>query len=436
MKKIIVLLLALFLSTAGFAQGIINLINKSQNFFVLMEQKNFTQAHDYFDSSVSDKISIRNLDGLWAKLNENLGKLESADVVQSKTEGEYFYVYVEGKFANDSQNFLLVYNKSEKLVGLFLPPKTNRAQHVKAAYADTAKYTEKEIYIETPGHKLVGKLTQPKNVQNFPIVVLVHGSGPADMDATVGGNKIFADLAQGLASQGIGSIRYVKRTMVYAGEFGKTFTVKEETIDDALAAISLARTTPGVNPKKIFLLGHSLGGMLAPRIAALAPDLNGIVIAAGPARTLTDVLVDQNKYLFSLAKDSTGVLKGRLDTALLEVEKSRISKLGTLKPDSVIIGLPVAYWVDLNSSNQVSVAQKLKQRIMVIQGGNDFQVYDTDYNLWNTALGKKKNATLKLYPALNHLFSVQTEKGTSAQYQTPANVSEQVINDLAAWIKL
>jgi dienelactone hydrolase len=436
MKKTIVLLLALFLSTAGFAQGIINLINKSQNFFVLMEQKNFTQAHDYFDSSVSDKISIRNLDGLWAKLNENLGKLESADVVQSKTEGEYFYVYVEGKFANDSQNFLLVYNKSEKLVGLFLPPKTNRAQHVKAAYADTAKYTEKEIYIETPGHKLVGKLTQPKNVQNFPIVVLVHGSGPADMDATVGGNKIFADLAQGLASQGIGSIRYVKRTMVYAGEFGKTFTVKEETIDDALAAIALARTTPGVNPKKIFLLGHSLGGMLAPRIAALVPDLNGIVIAAGPARTLTDVLVDQNKYLFSLAKDSTGALKGRLDTALLEVEKSRISKMGTLKPDSVIIGLPVAYWVDLNSSNQVSVAQKLKQRIMVIQGGNDFQVYDTDYNLWNTALGKKKNATLKLYPALNHFFSVQTEKGTSAQYQTSANVSEQVINDLAAWIKL
>jgi dipeptidyl aminopeptidase/acylaminoacyl peptidase len=120
----------------------------------------------------------------------------------------------------------------------------------------------------------------------------------------------------------------------------------------------------------------------------------------------------------------------------MELEQGRITKLGTIKADSLILGLPAAYWADLNATSQVATAQKLKQRIIVIQGGNDFQVGEKDYNLWVTALGKKKNATLKLYPELNHMLSVQTEKGTAAQYQAAANVAEPVINDLAAWIKL
>lgn len=435
MKKTIILLLAVFLSTAGFAQGIIGLITKSQDFFVLMEQRKFNEAHAYFDASLSDKISIRGLEDLWSKLNEKLGPLENADVVQSRTEGEHFYVYVEGKFANDSQVFLMVYNKSENLVGFFLPPKIKREEHVRPAYADTTKYIEEEIYVETPGRKLVGKLTKPKNANNFPIVVLVHGSGPMDMDATVGGNKVFSDLAQGLASQGIGSIRYVKRTLAYPGQFDKASTVKEEVIEDAVAAIDLARKTPGINPKKIFLLGHSLGGMLAPRIAAQAPDLNGIVLAAAPARMLADVIAEQQRYMYSLAKDTAGLLKGKLDTGIMELEKGKITKLGTIKPDSVILGLPAAYWADLNANNQVAAAQKLKQRIMVIQGGNDFQVTETDYNLWNTALGKKKNVTLKMYPELNHQLATQKEKGTTAQYQAAANVAEIVVNDITAWMK-
>lgn len=436
MKKIIIAVLVLFITSSSFAQGIIGLISKSQDFVVLMEQKKFNEAHDYFDSTLSNKISIRGLESLWVKVNENLGKLESASVVQSKTEGENFQVFVEGKFENDSQIFLLVYNKAEKLVGFFLPPNNKKAEHIRPAYADTAKYIEEEVYVETPGRKLVGKLTKPKGISNFPVVILIHGSGPADMDATVGGNKIFADLAQGLATQGIGSIRYVKRTLVYPGEFTAASTVKEEVIDDALAAVALAKKTPGINPKKIFILGHSLGGMLAPRIANLAPDLNGIIMAAAPARMLTDIIADQNRYLVLQSKDTTALMKGRLDTLLRDVERTRIVKLGSVKPDSIIFGLSATYWVDLNSTNQVTTAQKLKQRIMVIQGGNDFQVTETDYNLWNTALGKKKNATLKLYPGLNHLFSLQTEKGTVAQYQAPANVAESVVNDLANWIKM
>jgi fermentation-respiration switch protein FrsA (DUF1100 family) len=106
-----------------------------------------------------------------------------------------------------------------------------------------------------------------------------------------------------------------------------------------------------------------------------------------------------------------------------------------MKADSAVLGLPASYWIDLNNYDQVAVAKKLSKKIMVIQGGNDFQIPEQDFKIWNAALAKKSNATLKFYPELNHLLTAQTEKGGSKQYQTPANVSEKVITDIANWIK-
>jgi esterase/lipase len=183
------------------------------------------------------------------------------------------------------------------------------------------------------------------------------------------------------------------------------------------------------------MFGLSLGGMLAPRIATLAPDVKGIILAAAPARKFTDLIIDQNKYMFALANDTTQATKERFNKGLAMIEVTRLNKLGNMKPDSLILSLPASYWVDLNTYDQVATAKKLSQRIMIIQGGMDFQVPDADYKVWSSALAKKSNVNLKLYPELNHLLTAQTEKGTSEQYKNPANVAETMINDLAAWIK-
>jgi dipeptidyl aminopeptidase/acylaminoacyl peptidase len=435
MKKIILLFFALSVSTASFSQGILNLLGRSQDVFKLLSEDKYTEAYGNFDTTFQAKVTEANLKELWTKLSETLGKLENTSVLNSRAEGEFYRVVVEAKFTNDTQNFLLAFNKAEKIVGLFPLPKTKSANYTPPAYADTTLYKEKEIYVKAPGHSLVGMLTEPKKGTGFPIVILVHGTGPQDMDETMGPNKPLKDLALGLAANGIASIRYVKRTMVYQNEFVGAITVKEEVLDDALAAIALARTLPEVNKKKLYLLGHSLGGTLAPRIALLAPDLNGIILAAAPARPLTDLIIEQNKYFFTLAKDTTNAGKKMLDSMNKRLDLTRITKLGTMKADSTLFGLPAAYWIDLNLYNQVEAAKKLKQHIFVAQGANDFQVSVTDYNLWSSALGKKKNVTLKLYPDLNHLLSPQTEKGSMKQYETPASVSPVLINDIATWIK-
>src|SRR5215217_686598 len=247
MKRTILIILALFFTTSAFSQGLLKMIGRSEDFFNLLAQEKFTEAYAFFGPDFQTKVSEENVKQIWNKLNGKLGKLESIQVNSSKAEADYFAVTVEGKFTNDTQNFLLAYDKEEKIIGFFLQPGNKTAAYNPPAYADTSLYREKEIYIKTGKHNLVGILTAPKKAVNYPLVVLVHGSGPQDMDQTQGPNKPFKDLAAGLASKGIGSIRYVKRTMLYGQEFTGRFTVKEEVMDDAIAAIALARTIPAAN---------------------------------------------------------------------------------------------------------------------------------------------------------------------------------------------
>ncbi|WP_316831206.1 DUF3887 domain-containing protein [Pedobacter aquatilis] len=436
-KSVLIVITLLFFTTASFAQNVISLFNGANNFFQLLEDEKYTEAYGNFDETVKSKLSEEQLKKIWTDLHAALGKAKSIEAVQSKIQGEFFAVTVEGEFERGTQNFILGFNKTQKIVGFFLAPKPVVAKYLAPSYADTTLYSEKTAYLTTPGHQLAAIITTPKNIKNFPVVVFVHGSGPSDMDETVGPNKPFKDIAAGLAAQGIGSIRYVKRTMIYAQEFMKAFTVKEEVLDDAVAALAMAKTVPGADTKNIYLFGHSLGGMVAPRIAAQVPDLSGIILAAAPARKLTEVMLEQNKYLFSKVSDTAKSVQTQLDMATAEIAKGNITQLGNMKPDSVILGIPASYWVDINNYDQVAAAKKLtKPRIFVIQGGNDFQVSQQDFDLWKAGLAGNPNAEFKFYPELNHLLSQQVEKGTGTQYQAFSSVSASLINDIVAWIKI
>ena len=124
-------------------------------------------------------------------------------------------------------------------------------------------------------YPLNGLLTLPDDPSGpVPAVVLVHGSGPSNMDERVMKLTPFRDLAEGLAQHGIASVRYDKRTYAHARKMKKTRpTVWEETIEDALLAAALLRKEPQIDADRIFLLGHSQGAMLAPRIDAQGADV-------------------------------------------------------------------------------------------------------------------------------------------------------------------
>ncbi len=435
MKSFKIIIALLFLSQITFAQSIISLINRADSFFETMNNEKFEEAHGFFDESVKNKISTDELKLFWLRLGNSLGTYESVNGAQNRSQGEFYQVTLNCVFTKGNQGFTFIFNKSEKLVGFFVAPTASEAVYVEPAYGDTNLYREKEVELKFDGGQMAGLLTTPKNGTNFPLVVFVHGSGPSDMDESVGPNKPLKDLAAGLAAKGIASIRYVKRSMVYPSYFTKAFTVKEEVLDDALTAVEMARNTPGINKSQIYVMGHSLGGMLAPRIAALTPDLAGIILAAAPARKLSDLIAEQNKYLYVSSGDTTSVMRLQFEETSREIDRTRLLKLGDIAPDSVILSAPAAYWMDINNYDQLGSARKIKNRILVIQGENDFQVSVQDFNMWRTALASNKNASFKLYPDLNHLLSSQKQKGNGMQYRVPANVSPKLIEDIAVWIK-
>jgi dienelactone hydrolase len=434
MRAFFVAAALLFCTTFSFGQGIVALLTRSEDFIDLLNQDKYEEAYVFFDESVKDKVSSNTLLSLWTAIEGQSGQFVKIESESSGREGEFIVVIVKCKFQNGEESFRLVYNSSEKLVGLFMLPKNNADTYAAPSYADTSRYTERQVSVNTPGHTLAGMVTVPKNATNFPLVVLVHGSGPSDMDETVGPNKPFRDLAAGLAGRGIATLRYVKRTLVYPKEFSGAITVKEETLDDAVQAVAVARTIPGVNKNQIYVLGHSLGGMLAPRIAAVVPDLAGIILAAAPARKLTDLLVEQNTNLFSHSGDTTLEGRKRLDEALKMLQATRMTQLGGMKPDSIVLFAPATYWVDINNYDQVAAAKKLKTRIFVVQGENDIQVSTEDFRLWKQALEGNANVSFKLYSDLDHKLSPQSAKDWVNSISRQTNVASYLIGDIADWI--
>jgi len=254
-----------------------------------------------------------------------------------------------------------------------------------------------------------------------------------DRDESTGPNKPFKDLAWGLASNGIVVLRYEKRTKQYKQQTIEieNFTVQDETIDDAIAAVDLLNTTPEVNHSRMFILGHSLGGMLAPRIATQDRRISGLILLAAPTRHIEDLFLEQMKYLNSLYKTPD-----ENDASLSEIE-NLVKKIKTLNisDKEMVLGAPRSYWSDLQTYDPVATAKNLNVPLLILQGGRDFQVTMTDFNTWNETFSGETSATLKIYNSLNHLFIPGTGRPTRTEYFIEGHVSNEVINDIVLWIE-
>jgi dienelactone hydrolase len=251
--------------------------------------------------------------------------------------------------------------------------------------------------------RLPAVLTLPEGRGPHPVIVLVHGSGEHDPDETIGPNKPFRDLAEGLAKRGVGTLRYFKRGRLTP--LGPAATLEDEVTDDALAAVDLARRLEGVDPARVFVLGHSLGGYLAPYIASRNSRLRGIVLLAGGNRPMRDTVMDQVRHL-------TGS------------EESF---------ESVWNALPPRYQTGLADYDPIAVAQSLTIPMLVLQGGRDYQVTVRDYDRWQAALEGRPNVSLKLYPRLNHLFHEGDARSQPAEYLVQGRMADVVIDDIARW---
>jgi len=409
------------------------LITAARAFVDLLVKKDFTAAVATFDDTMKTSMPEAKLQETWDALLAQVGPFERATKTRTEKRGAYTIVFVTSDFQNSTLDIRVVFDQSKRIAGLFFVPARN-AEYAPPNYVKTDSFREKEVTIGTNEWALPGTLTTPVGNGPFPAVVLIHGSGPNDRDETLGPNKPFKDLAGGLASKGVAVLRYEKRTKQHPSKLASIpkFTVKDEVIDDALAAVELLRKTEGIDAKRVFVLGHSLGGMLLPRIGRLDPNIAGLIALAGATRPLEDVIPEQLAYIFSVDGIISPEEQKQVDQA-----KEQAAKVKALKPEdaAVFFGAPVSYWLDLRGYNPPESAKELKQPLLILQGERDYQVTMDDFKRWNAALATKSNVTFKSYPSLNHLFIAGTGRSMPSEYERAGHVDERVIEDITEWIR-
>jgi len=433
----IIISLLLFLPFTSFAQQTDLNIQRSQQFFEYVQAGKGDSAHAMLSSNIKQQVTVELLSNIFTQLQQQAGKFQGQGAWKStKVENVVIY-YSDLTFENTSLRFITSFDSDGMANTFRITPIPTGAASDEGSY-DKEKLEEKDMQIVSGDFKLPATLTMPRGGTNLPVVILVHGSGPNNRNESVGKNHPFQDLAFGLAMRGVAVIRYDKRTYVYGQKWlpaGHEANIDDETVDDAVAAVDMIKTLPQINAKQVFVVGHSLGAMLAPRIAERAKTLAGIVMIAGNARPLEDLLVEQVTYINQLT-DFSGMPNSQIEE--LKKQVANIKKIGTSDFDESItlpLGLPKAYWLSCKNYSQLKTASNLQLPMLIMQGERDYQVTMKDFELWQKELLNKKNVQFKSYPKLNHLLQEGVGQSTPFEYNEYRAVPNYVMDDIATFIK-
>lgn len=302
---------------------------------------------------------------------------------------------------------------------------------------------EKIILGKNTRYPLKGMLTLPEGEGPFPAAVLVHGSGSSNMDEKVGKLTPFKDLALGLAQRGVATVRYDKRSYTHGLKMvldkKHPVTVWEETIEDALLAARLLRSDPRIDPDRVFLMGHSMGAMLAPRIDCEGGDFRGLILLAGSPRRLEEIMLEQMAEAMAGMTGFTQKIAGkqRETFATLFAGLYDLSD-GEAKRKKVGGGTTLYYFKEMGQPTVAQWLEKTSKPMLVMQGEKDFQAKAAvDFAMYKELLSDRENVIFRLYPGLNHTFvSARFDSIADAKKEfTPErHIGPEVLDDIARWL--
>lgn len=401
----------------------------------------FADIRDRFAPSLRPMVTADALKAAWDAEVAQLGPVRTVGTPSAEPGEQVTLVTVPIHFDRGTLTLQASLTTTGELTGLQLLPADGAEPPVPwepPPYADPDRFDEQDVTLGDGLLAVPGTLTLPKIAGPVPALVLLGGSGPQDRDATIGKSKPFKDLAWGLASQGIAVLRFDKITRAHPEQVkvNRDFTVADEYLPHALAALGLLRTHPAVAPELVFLAGHSLGGTVSPRIATADPTVAGLVILAGGTEPLQWAAARQFRYLASLDPATADAAQPGIDALISQAERVDSADLSTDTPaDQLPFGVPAPYWLDLRSYDPIATAATLDHPILICQGERDYQVTLTDdLARWQAGLRARPNVTIRTYPADNHFFFPGTGPSTPAELAAPQHLDSQLVTDINDWI--
>ena len=425
-------IVALILMTpTAYASGTADL--RCNEFLTALQSNDFSAATSHFDATMKAGLGPDKLASNWSAMVSANGKLLSWEITQHASTSGQEILLAPLKFERTSALAaqVAVNSKTGEISGLyFVPAPGSSAASTSATsppYAVASNFYSLDVHVGSAPYELPGILTIPTTGKGpWPAVVMLGGSGPNDMDETVGPNHIFKDIAEGLSSRGIVVLRYSKRTLIYGKQMDlQHTTIKEEYLDDAVAAVNLLRSRSEVAKDRIFVAGHSLGATVAPEVALRVAPVQGLILLAPSGRKIGASVVQQMRFLGEASHQQLDELERKaneLDNHLMP-------------PTENFMGAPASYWYDLDARNEVALARQLKVPILILHGGRDWQVIDKDIEHWQEGLKGVAHVHVDTFPALNHLFIAGTGKPNAQEYNIPGHVDQQVIDAMSAFIE-
>jgi uncharacterized protein len=341
-------------------------------------------------------------------------------------------------------------------------PEAKRPQTPKAPFP----YDSHELSYESQskGVKLAGTLTIPEGKGPFPAVVLITGSGSQDRDETIFGHKPFFVLADHLTRQGIAVLRVDDRGV--GGSSGPVEATSAEYADDVRAGVAQLKSRPEIDAKKIGLLGHSEGGIIALMIAADSKDIAFIVLMASSAFPGKDILFQQGEALLkaSGASETELAMQRQIQTKLFEIIAATADNTAAQKAMEIAVAelaktldeenrklltdqeaqvksqlktLTGKWFRFFLSYDPAKAAEKVTCPVLALNGELDLQVLPKEnLGVIEAALKKGKNGDfqIKQFRKLNHLFQT-CETGQVSEYgRIEETIAPQVLDEISGWI--
>jgi dienelactone hydrolase len=425
--KILLLLVLtfLFFNKQSYAQRDL-VISRSNKAFEWFQQEKFDSIYSLFDAEMKRKLDVSKIEGVWEQFVMMYGNVSSSDELKVEEVKSHFVTKRSVKLEKGKITLSVNFDSLAQIAGLFIRP--GEIPYTPADYVNAELFTELRIEYGGILVKNSGRLSIPKSKTPMPVVIIVPGSGGIDKDCSIGPNKIYKDLAWGLASKGIAAFRYDKKTHQYLNKLleddslGKEpFTVENEYLQDLEEIITAIAARKEINPHPMFNKKFK--------------NIAGFISMAGTLREIPSLAIEQIEYINGSQKlaSKDSIAMAELKEKMQNSTRARIHSMTT---NAQLMGpYTLDYWKYLASYYPEKLALKINKPLYVLQGQRDYQVKMIDFDIWKKTMKDKKQVSFKSYPSLNHLFIEGKGPSMPKEYTQAGNMSEEVVNDIVNWLK-
>ncbi len=406
-------------------------------FLTSFSDNDLEKSYSIFSTDIKAMLSYEDFSKIRKEVYDYCGEFQSYNISNIVEKGQYRSFIVDSFHEKGKVVYTITFKLEEYIIeGFFY--KYGEIQSIEnVPYVKENKFVEEKILVKSGDYNLKGLLSIPKQSKDsYPLVVLVQGSGAHSMNEVIGPNKIFKNIAQGLSSNGIAVLRYNKRSFQYGEDFkNKNYSIEELIVEDLINAVKLGVNDLRIDKNRIYVLGHSLGGYIAPYIeselAKIDINIAGIILAAGIIDNMADLVMYQQEFLVSLDGGVSEEEQKYLDEVENVLDNIKSGKMD----DSFNYIWPKDVWDFFNNYSQIEYLTNIAKSVLIIQGKNDWQV---PYQMTKDAeakLNKKANIEFNYYENINHLLMYYDKNSTGNEYYIAGYVDEEIINRIVEFIK-